>query len=265
MRVVMDSWDAAVGGYTTAMKAANRADTTVRLHRHYLAQLSRQHASPASVTLEDLRTLLAERSWGAEARKSARAVYRGFYRWAVGSGLLESSPAEGLEPISVPMSAPRPTPELLVGQLLRDDDERIRFMGLLAAQLGMRCAEISVVHERDFDGRRLRVHGKGSKIRSAFVVDDDLAQLLASVRGWAFPGPNGHLSAGHVSRLLSRALPQGWTAHTLRHRAATVAHEATGNILAVSTMLGHSHVNTTQRYTAVSDRAVLAVYKAAAA
>lgn len=260
-----DPWNRAVGDYLTAMTAANRAPRTRRLHRHYLAQLSRVHSSPWTVTVADLRTVMATPTWGPDARKSARSVYRGFYSWAVGSGLIQSSPAEQLEAIRVPVASPRPTPELIVRRLLQSVDERVRFMGLLAAHLGMRCAEIAVVHEQDFDGRRLLVHGKGGKTRTAFVIDVDLVELLASVRGWAFPGPHGPMTAGHVSRLLSRALPDGWTAHTLRHRAATVAHEATGDIFAVSKMLGHSQVATTQRYVAVSDRAIMAAYAAAAA
>lgn len=255
-----------MAGYVTAMVAANRAPKTIRLHRHYLSQLAREYASPWSVTLEDLRHVLASHGWGPESLKSARSVYRGFYRWGVESGLVGVSPAEKLDPIRVPPAAPRPTPELLVRQLLRSADARIRFMGLLAAHLGMRCAEIAVVHELDFDGRRLLVHGKGGRTRTAFVVEPELRALLSEVRGWAFSGRDGgHLTPGHVSRLLSRALPDGWTGHTLRHRAATVAHDATGDIYAVSKMLGHSQVATTQRYVAVSDRAIMAAYQAAAA
>lgn len=261
-----DPWNQAIGDYLVAMAAGNRAPKTRNLHRHYLSQLARAvPASPWAVRLEDLREVLAAHPWGAEARKSARTVYRGFYAWAVDSGLISLSPAEKLEAIRVPPAAPRPAPEFIVRRLEAETDDRLRFMGLLAARLGMRCAEIAAVHSHDFDGRRLLVHGKGGKTRTAFVVDEDLVQLLGGVRGWAFPGPHGPMTAGHVSRLLSRALPPGWTAHTLRHRAATVAHEATGDIFAVSKMLGHSQVATTQRYVAVSDRAVIAAYRAAAA
>lgn len=78
------TWDEAVCEYLTAMGATNRSKGTIRLHRHKLSLLSRQHSSPWDVTLRDLRATLANEAWSAETRKSGRAVYRGFYRWAHG-------------------------------------------------------------------------------------------------------------------------------------------------------------------------------------
>lgn len=262
----MDTWSAALGGYITAMKAGNRADGTVRLHRHYLNQVINEHADPWSVTVSDLQTIMASPTWNAETRKSARSVYQGFYRWAASMGYVEESPAAALAPVRVPTAEPRPAPEWVVDAVVNHADERIRFMGMLAAQLGMRCREIALVHADDISLRRLRVHGKGGKIRTAWVSDDRLYELLTGVRGWAFEGlPGKPMSAGHVSHLLGAALPGSWTAHTLRHRAATRAHDVTRDLPAVSKMLGHSKIETTQRYVAISDDAVMRAYQAAAA
>ena len=41
--------------------------------------------------------------------------------------------------------------------------------------------------------------------------------------------------------------PAPWTLHTLRHRFATRAYEATGDLVTVSRLLGHASVATTQR------------------
>lgn len=110
----------------------------------------------------------------------------------------------------------------------------------LAAFAGLRCAEIARVHGQDLAGDVLRVHGKGGKVRDVPVLPRLLDRLQA-VEGWAFPNGHGsHLTPGHVSRLLSRALPEGWTGHTLRHRLATAAYAGTRDLLAVSALLGHS-------------------------
>lgn len=248
------------------MKAADRAEGTIRLHRHYLAQLREVHADPWAVTLEDLQTLLATASWGSEARKSARTVFRGFYRWAHGIGVLEDDPALGLAPVRVSPGVPRPTPEHLVKQLTKARDPRIGFMAMLAAYAGLRAGEIARVHQDDLVGDELLVHGKGKRERVVPIVDPYLLGHLQLVRGWAFPnGLGGHLSPGHVSKLMSVAMPQGWTCHTLRHRMASVAYAGTRDLLAVQQLLGHSRPETTQRYVQLPGDALRSAARAACA
>lgn len=111
----------------------------------------------------------------------------------------------------------------------------------------------------------LRVLGKGGKVREVPVVHAGLLARLRGVEGYAFGnGRGGHLSPGHVSRLLSAAMPDGWTAHTLRHRMATVAYAGTRDLLAVGAVLGHSRPETTQRYVRLPDDALRAAMRAAA-
>jgi integrase len=258
-------WSRALEDYETAQRAAGRAAGTVRLHRHYLNRLREAHpSSPWTVTLAQLRAFLAVVSWAPETRKSARAAVCAFYRWAYGSALIAADPALGLDPVRVPLARARPTPEHLVRQLLHHPDPRIGLMAMLAAFGGLRCAEIARVHALDLVGDQLTVHGKGGKVRAVPVLDRHLLGELRAVDGWAFPNGHGsHLSPGHVSRLLSRALPDGWTAHTLRHRCASVSYAATRDLLAVGALLGHTRPETTQRYVAMPDDAVRAAAAAA--
>lgn len=250
------------------LRAANRGHGTIRLHVHKLSQLSYVHPDPWAVTVSDLRESLARPSWGAESRKSARTVYRGFYGWALSMKYVDESPAEHLATVRVPIAEPRPAPEWAVAEAFVLEDDRLRFMAMLAGYAGLRAAEIARVHADDWDGLRLLVHGKGGHERLLPLRQPDLAAALSGVRGWAFPSPwadSGHLTPGHVTRLLSRAIPGMWTAHTFRHRAATRAHDGTKDIFAVSKMLGHSRVETTQRYVRVSDDAIAKALDAAAA
>lgn len=269
MHLSPDTWGGALALYENALLAAHRSPNTIRLHRHYLAQVRELYRRPWRVTTVQLQDLMATRPWGAEARKSARTVFRGFYRWGHGSGYLTDDPALALAAVRVPAGVARPAPEHLVRQLLRASDDRVGFLGMLAGLGGLRCAEMAVVHEDDYLGDHragsLIVHGKGGKLREVPVVDGRLACRLASVEGWAFPnGLGSHLSPGHVSRVVSRALPDGWTAHTLRHRCATAAYAGTRDLLAVGALLGHSRPETTQRYVRMPDDAVRAAAAAAA-
>ena len=86
-------------------------------------------------------------------------------------------------------------------------------------------------------------------------ITNALAHEILAADGFLFPGQiDGHLSAAYVSKLISRALPEGWTAHTLRHRFASRAYVGAGkDIRAVQELLGHASVATTQIYTAVED------------
>jgi site-specific recombinase XerD len=68
----------------------------------------------------------------------------------------------------------------------------------------------------------------------------------------------------NVSKLLSRALGAGWTAHQLRHRFASTAYAAERDLRAVQELLGHSKPETTARYTAIPEGAKRAAVLAAA-
>ena len=258
-------WNASMAGYLLMLKASNRSPHTIRMYRHYLAVLARRHQCPWVVSTADLRLLLTGSGWGPESMKSARTVWRGFYKWAYGESHTPYDPAAGLDPVKVPAASPRPAPESAVAVIDCHPDPRVRLMGMLAAHVGLRCAEVACVHCDDLVGDWLRVHGKGGKVRTVPVVHPVLLDRLQQVDGWAFPNGHGdHLSPGHVTRLLSAALPDGWTGHTLRHRCATVAYSRTHNLLAVGRALGHSRPETTQRYVALPDEDLRAVMTAAA-
>ncbi|MFC6153643.1 tyrosine-type recombinase/integrase [Nocardioides yefusunii] len=264
------NWHTATQKYSTHLAAAGRSPGTVRLHMHYLSLLQRTPTTPANpwaTTVDDLSAFLSRRDWSPETRKSARSVMRGFFRWAHARGWVDRDPATTLAAVAVPPPRPRPTPEHLVEMLVRRPD-RIGLMALLGARAGLRAAEIAQVHRTHYTGGRrsgdLVVLGKGGKTRVVPVESPELATRLWRVEGWAFPNGRGsHLSPGHVTRLISRALPDDWTAHTLRHRMATRAYAGTRDLLAVGEVLGHSRPETTQRYVLLPDDARRAAVAAA--
>lgn len=260
----VESWQAALELYAVAMRAAGRAPGTISLHAYYLSLLRRSNTLPLLISTAQLQLALAVEHWSPETRKSCRSAFRSFYGWAHGAGLILENPAAGLPAVRVPAGVPRPTPEHLVRQLLAHPDRRIGLMGMLAAYGGLRAAEIAGVHSRDLAGDELIVHGKGGKVRAVPILDPRLLAELGDVDGWAFPNRRGdHLTPGHVTRVLSRAMPPGWTAHTLRHRCASVSYAATRDLLAVGALLGHSRPETTQRYVAMPNEAIRAAAQAA--
>ena len=259
------SWAAVLPLYIAALVAAHRSPGTIRLHRHYLRHVAAFVPRPFDALPAQLVQALAVPTWSAETRKSCRSVIVAFYRWAHGAGHIAIDPSLGLPSISVPVGQARPAPEHVLARALATADPRTRLMLLLAAHGGLRCCEVARVHREDLVDGVLYVTGKGGKTRVIPVINDELLAAIGRADGWLFPGQDqGHLSPGHVSRLLARALPDGWTGHTLRHRFATRAYAATRDVLAVGRALGHSRPETTRRYVQLPPDALLAVVRGAA-
>jgi len=234
---------------------------------------------PSKVTEDDLVEWFAAQNWKRETRRSYRSCARSFFAWAYGVGHIESNPAAKLPVIRMDRPAPKPAPDPIWATAMEVADARTRLMLRLAAECGLRRGEVARVHTRDLhqvgDGPVLLVHGKGSKERLV-PISGALSALIElgaaghtpgmSSTGWLFPGEtDGHLSPYWVGELCSRALPGVWTMHSLRHRFATRAYRGTRNLRAVQTLLGHSSVAVTERYTAVDDSEMRAAMNAAIA
>lgn len=249
------NWVGLINTYTRYY-GTSAAPGSVALRRYYLDRLAATFADtpPLELTLDDLATWLSNDGWGPSARKSARDTVRGFYRWAVRVDLLVKSPAEYLPAIPQPRGVPKPTPDQVFFDALATEAPRERLMLMLAAFGGLRRGEISRVHTRDLEGDVLRVTGKGGRTRLVPILHRELLTALRALPpGYAFPGAiDGHLSAKWVGDLLSDAMPEGWTAHTLRHRFGTRALRSSGNLRVVQELMGHAKPETTAIYTLVT-------------
>lgn len=253
------AWSDWLRQYSTHQRASSIAPTTVKLRSYHLRRFAiTVQLDPALVTLRHIEEHISNPAWGASYRRSVLGSLRAFYRWARRFGLLTVDPAENAASVRVPATLPRPASDLAVHAGMHATDPRVRLMTRLGNEAGMRCCEICRVHSDDVRGvrnrRSLLVHGKGGKQRMV-PISDELARILLDHDGWVFPGQiDGHLSAGYVSKLISRAMNGTGTAHPLRHRAATDwLSSSGGNLRVVQELLGHSSVATTQVYTYVHD------------
>lgn len=256
-------WGDWIDGYCVALAAQGKAPGTIRLRRWQLWRLARGLPLPDQVTVQDLEWALSG-DMAPETKRSLASALRGVYRWANKAGRTDYNPALGLDGVTVPPGMPRPTPEGILQAALEVAPPRERLMMLFAAYAGLRCCEIAKIHTSDWDGFTLRVVGKGSKVRVVPILHDELLLALGSGSGYLFPFRGEAMTAGHVSRLLSRCLPDGWTGHTLRHRMATRSYRAHPDPFALGKVLGHSRPETTLRYVLIGDEALVAAVRAAA-
>ncbi|WP_428339984.1 tyrosine-type recombinase/integrase [Mycobacterium sp.] len=262
------AWAALVDDYLAAEAGAGRSTATIATRRGHLACLARGlRCTPAHVTTAGILAWFGRQTWSIETRRSHRNTAASFFGWAHRAGHLPANPAADLPVMRAAAPAPRPAPDSAWFAAIAGADPRVRLMLRLAAEAGLRRAEIARVHRRDLTrgpaGAELLVHGKGAKLR-VVPIGDGLAVAIAGADGFLFPGDeDGHLSPRWVGKLMAGALPDHWTAHTLRHRFATRAYRGSRNLRAVQTLLGHSSVATTERYTAVDSDEIRAAAMAA--
>lgn len=262
--VVTPAWASQIAAWDTWLTAAARPSTTRSLRTYHLRRLAHAHPhlDPWEVTHDDLVAWLASHEWGAQTRRSVRASLRGFYGWAHRTGLTGTDPTTALPTVRAPRRTPRPTPDEVLVDALERAPVRERLMLVIAQRTGLRAGEVARVRREDvipgLPGASLHVLGKGARERLV-PLEDELTRILRLLPpGWAFSSstrPGEHLTAHTVSRLMSAALGPGWTAHTLRHRYASLAYSVERDLRAVQELLGHAQVTTTQVYTLVPDDA----------
>lgn len=252
-------WDTTINRFIQHQRAAGRPETTNRLRYFHLRQLAKCLAlPPPDTTPDDLVAYLAELDVTSNTKRAIRTSIRAFYTWATNAGITTVDPSAELPTISARPGRPRPASDEAITEALGRAEPRVQLMIRLAAWQGLRCREIARVHthdvNRDGNGWTLTIHGKGDRERIIPLRDDLAREIRRAPDGYIFPGnDNGHLSPQYVSRLVSLSLPDGVTAHMLRHRFASTAYSSTGHdIRAVQTLLGHASVATTQIYTATS-------------
>jgi site-specific recombinase XerD len=287
---VPTSWIEPLQHYELHLRAAGLSEDTIGRRVGDIKQIAREVGAggPSTITGDALVQWMGEQHWANETRRSRRASARSFWKWAIAAQVCTEDAAAAIPHISASKPNPRPAPDRIYRGALQIASPRVRLMLRLAAELGLRRAEIAVIHVgndlgEDDEGFSLIVHGKGGKV-ATLPVPDDLGQQIAAGapahspgeghprRGYLFPGgEDGHLSPRWVGRLCAEALAAAayegetpWTVHKLRHRFGTRALKATHDILAVQKALRHSSVATTQAYCATSLDAIRAAVNAAA-
>lgn len=271
------AWEQPVWDFSAWLRGSKRQEATVAQRCLHLRWLSEVAADPWSVSTGQLQLWLSNPDWSPGTARSARSSIRVFYRWALLAGHIEVSPADRLESIRVPRSLPRPTPDGALRQALAGADDRTRLMICLGALGGLRRAEIARLHTRQISPTEMHIIGKGGHHRIVpmhpLLWQELNAEFARRRQGRHGTGWNGRfvkypgylfpsdlspepLTPRWVGRLVSLALPDTWTTHSLRHRFATMSYAEQRDLLAVQQLLGHSKPETTAVYARVPDGAL---------
>ncbi len=228
--------------------------------------------SPETATSEDLRLfqifLVRTGASGITINQTITAL-RFFFQVTLG----RSDVVEKMSTVPVPRKIPEVLNQEEVTRLIAAaSNPKYRAAFSVAYGAGLRVSEVVALKFSDIDSERmtLRVEqGKGGKDRNALLSP----LLLEALRtwwqhgykhhkilngGWIFPGKNpiNPMSTRQMARACTAAakdagLDKHVHMHTLRHSFATHLLEQNVDIRVIQVLLGHSHLETTARYTQV--------------
>lgn len=247
-----------VRGWRQELIGIGRSKNTVAVRVSYVTRFMRWVDLPLEeITRTHLVGWLAEHpTWEKDTRRSAIASLRGFFTWAHRTGLVTVNAAADLPSAGRKRAVPAPAADYDVMEAIRQSPEWVALAIEVIATCGLRRSEVATLKDSliqpDGQGWIIRVTGKGDVTR-IIPCPPHLALRLKKRKGWTFPGgQHGHVSAGWLGKMISRALPPGVTAHKLRHRFASVSYAKTHDLRAIQELLGHASLATTQVYVRVS-------------
>ena len=249
---------------------------------------SREWANIDHVTIRGFLSHLYERGLSKPSVARSLAAVRSLYRWLAQEGVVEQNPAKLVATPRLPKRLPRvPTIEemntVLDGAMpeVAAFPERDRLMLELLYGCGIRNSELVGINLDDIraSAEAILIRGKGKKERyvpfggsAASALRAYLPErqrLLSATKKATYAllinRRGGRLTVRSVGRIVkgiavAKGLSPDVHPHTLRHAFGTHMLEEGADLRAIQEMLGHERLSTTQRYTQLSMKHVLAVY-----
>ena len=243
----------------------------------YMSYLSRDRAAHPNSP---------DTSYGLSASSRARkvATIRSFYKYLTNKAkLLTENPMQDLDSPRLKKSLPRYLDLEESVELLESVDgaNSVRDYCILTLFLncGLRISELCALSTTDIQDDALRVLGKGNKVRIVYLNDackEALNGYLAVRRpivgrdqnALFLSSRNERVSRSTVHALVKKHLSEAgldstqYSAHKLRHTAATLMLQNGVDVKAVQEVLGHEHLNTTEIYTHIDNEALRVAAKA---
>ena len=211
----------------------------------------------------------------ASARARKLSAIKSFYKYlTVRTKQLSENPVADLEYPKLRKSLPKyltmEQSAKLLSSVSGQNEKRDYAILMLFLNCGIRRSELVGLNVSDVYEDRIRVIGKGNKERfvyfgtpcrkaiDAYMVERN-KKVLTDNRA-LFGSRNGNrISVTAVHRLVDKALKQAgldstqFSAHKLRHTAATMMLSGGVDVKTVQEVLGHENLNTTQIYTHIEN------------
>lgn len=209
------------------------------------------------------------------ARARKLSAIKSFYKYlTVRTKQLQENPVADLEYPKLRKSLPKYLTLEESSALLRSvsgpNEKRDYAILMLFLNCGIRRSELVGLNLSDVYEDRIRVLGKGNKERFVYfgsacrkAIDAYLVErnekVLSDNRALFGSRDGNRISVSAVHRLVKKALLQAgldstqFSAHKLRHTAATMMLSGGVDVKTVQEVLGHENLNTTQIYTHIEN------------
>ena len=211
----------------------------------------------------------------ASSRARKLSAIKSFYKYlTVRTKQLEENPVADLEYPKLRKSLPKyltlEQSAALLQAVSGPNEKRDYAILMLFLNCGIRRSELVGLNLTDVYDDRIRVVGKGNKERFVYfgsacrkAIDAYLPErnkkVLSDNRALFGSRDNNRISVTAVHRLVKKALLQAgldatqFSAHKLRHTAATMMLSGGVDVKTVQEVLGHENLNTTQIYTHIEN------------
>jgi integrase/recombinase XerD len=250
------------------MTIRNLSCSTQQSYVYAVAKFSRHFNSPPDrLGMEEVRAYqlhLVEQKYSWTHINQVACALRFFYGITLGQKEAFERIISGKEPEKLP---PVLSSEEVVRFLEAVPGLRNQVALATAYAAGLRIGEVVRLKVAAIDSRRMLLlveNGKGGRDRYAMLSPRLLEMLRAYWKRarpslWLFPGqePGSHVSVGALQSACRAArrrarIGKRVTAHSLRHSFATHLLESGTDIRIIQVLLGHTHLDTTARYTQVA-------------
>jgi integrase/recombinase XerC/integrase/recombinase XerD len=179
-----------------------------------------------------------------------------FYRFLYTQGAVSTNPLTGVDRPRIKHQEVKYLKHNQVLRLLESiEDLRDKLIVRTIYATGVRVSELCNmnIEDIDFDEHTIRIRGKGDKMRTVFVDDDTLAELLRFIGnrivGPVFVGQQGkNISSRAIQHIFKNYAPSGITPHKIRHSYASELYKRSKNLRVEQENLGHTSIKTTEIY-----------------
>ncbi len=209
------------------------------------------------------------------ARSRKLSAIKSFYKYlTVRTKQLEENPVADLEYPKLRKSLPKYLTYDQSAALLKavsgPNEKRDKAIIMLFLNCGIRRSELVGLNLSDVYEDRIRVVGKGNKERFVYFgsscrkaieayLPERNKKFLSDNRALFGSRDNNRISVSAVHRLIKKYLQiagldaDNFSAHKLRHTAATMMLSGGVDVKTVQEVLGHENLNTTQIYTHIEN------------
>lgn len=212
---------------------------------------------------------------GTAARARKLSAIKSFYKYlTVRTKMLDVNPVQDMEFPKIRKSLPKyltlEQSQALLRSVSGDNARRDYAILMIFLNCGIRRAELVALNISDVYEDRLRIIGKGNKERIVYMgstckkaIDDYLEirskQETNDPRALFISRDKNRISVSAVHRLVKKHMlvagldVSQFSAHKLRHTAATLMLSGGVDVKTVQEVLGHEHLNTTEIYTHIEN------------